>query len=258
MTTRPEATPYDTLKALLDRSNRHAAPIRRSFLQQGVQGNPKAGPLADLVHRHDKRTLDFYLLILAAASAKPFDVRHHSAVWARMLCLEEATGRVAVSKMLARLEKIYRLIERQRVSRLTRIILLREDGSGEPYTHPATSQPAEPYLQLPHEYWLKGWNRKLTLPGKAVLLIALSLRAGFLLPAEYAKEWYGISADTAQKGLRELRNHRLLDHQLKYKLAPLAPEGVTREWRYTLQPPFGHRRRRRSASSPTKPDEVAS
>ena len=238
MATRPEATPYDTVKALLDRSKRRAAPIRRSFLQQGGQDEPKAGPLANLVRRHDKRALDLYLLILAAASAEPYDVRHHSAVWSRMLYREESAGRVAVSKTLARLEKTYHLIERQRVSRLTRIILLREDGSGEPYTHPATGQPAEPYLQLPHKYWLKEWNRKLTLPGKAVLLIALSLRAGFLLPAEYAKDWYGISADTVQAGLRELRNYGLLDYQIKYKLAPLTPQGFSSERRYSLQSPF--------------------
>lgn len=256
MATRPKITSLDTIKALLDRSNRQAAPIRRSFLQQGVQDKPKAGPLATLVRRHDERALDLYLLILAAASAEPFNVRHHSAVWARMLYLEQPTGRVAVSKTLARLETTYRLIERQRVSRLARIILLREDGTGEPYLHPADSQPAEPYLQLPHEYWLQKWNRKLKLPGKAVLLIALSLRPGFPLPGERAQEWYGISEDTVLTGLRELRDHGLLDYQLKYKLAPLAPEGVTREWRYTLQRPFS-RSRRRLASSPARPAEVA-
>ncbi len=44
----------------------------------------------------------------------------------------------------------------------------------------------------------------LSLPGKAVLLIAHSLRPGFALPVEKAPEWYGISADTAQRGLAEL------------------------------------------------------
>ncbi|MGH2355066.1 MAG: hypothetical protein ACRDJN_25945, partial [Chloroflexota bacterium] len=224
--------------------------------QQGSQSQLKPGPLAQLVRHHDERALELYLLILAAASAPPYDVTHPARVWARVLFLEGNSGPAAISKTLARLEA-YRLIRRERVGRLTRVVLLRENGSGEPYTHPATSTPPEPYLQLPHAYWLEGWHRTLTLPGKAVLLIALSLASQFLLPGEQAKAWYGISADTVQTGLRELRQAGLLDSRPVYKLAPLSAEGVTTEWRHTLRSPFGHRRPR-SASALSAPPASAS
>ncbi|SFL78757.1 hypothetical protein SAMN05192584_12726 [Streptomyces pini] len=46
-----------------------------------------------------------------------------------------------------------------------------------------------------------------------MLLIALNQRKiEFTLPQERMPEWYGISADTAGKGINELRRHGILDH----------------------------------------------
>ena len=69
--------------------------------------------------------------------------------------------------------------------------------------------------------------------------IALSLNDEFRLPAEDMPDWYGISADTASRGLKGLIGHGLLDIKKHYKSAPLSPVGYTADHLYTLQQPFG-------------------
>ena len=127
---------------------------------------------------------------------------------------------------------------RSKHGRLANITLLREDGSGEPYVLPATA--GDTYLQLPVAYWLdeNQWCKKLKLPAKAMLLVALSLPPPFVLPVEKAPQWYGISADTAQRGLASLVQHGVLKVARTPKRAPLAPAGFTYDSRYTLQGGF--------------------
>ena len=123
-----------------------------------------------------------------------------------------------------------------------------EDASGVQYVHPSRAR--EAYFKLPYAYWLDGWNVKLDLPAKAMLLIAMSLEDGFVLPVEKAKQWYGISADTAARGLKTLADEELLTSRGVRKKAPLAPLGFSYDRRYTLGSPFGPRgpRRRRTRS----------
>ena len=78
----------------------------------------------------------------------------------------------------------------------------------------------------------------MSLPAKAVLLIGLSLRPGFVLPVEKAPLWYGISSDTAQRGLAELARRGVLDRNREPKKAPLAPMGFTFDQHHTLLDPF--------------------
>ncbi len=232
------ATPEETIVELLKSANRlnNAVPIRRSFLQQDSPEGPVPGPLSILVRHGDRRGLDLYLLLKAIASSPPYDSHRGAGVWARALRHTGVTAdERAISKIWTRLEQLG-LISRSRYGRLANITLLREDGSGAPYVHPA--QEGHPYLKLPVAYWLDNegrWSETLTLPGKAVLLIAHSLRPGFTLPVEKAPEWYGISADTAQRGLSELVRRGVLKRVRKPKKAPLAPLGFTYDFRYTIQ-----------------------
>jgi len=252
----PTPTRQATIEALLERSKRpnNALPIRRTFLQQGTLRHPQPGPLAELVHRHDERALDQYLLLHAAASADPWNVDLPAATWARAMGLAGETATSAVSKTWRRLEDLG-LVARTRSRRLASVTLLREDGSGEPYTHPGRGRDREPYFKLPYAYWTdeQEWHRTLKLPAKAVLLIALSLRDDFILPAERAPDWYDLSPDSADRGLRMLRQKGLLQRRTELKVAPLSAIGVTEEFHYTLKPPFGPHagrptRRRRAAS----------
>lgn len=180
--------------------------------------------------------LDLYLLLKAVASSEPYNSRRAAGVWARALRHTGVTAdERSISKIWNRLEQLG-LITRFRHGRLADITLLREDGSGAGHVHP--SKENHPYLQLPVAYWLddeEGWCRALKLPGKAVLLIALSLSPGFVLPVEKAPAWYGISADTAQRGIAELVRRGALNRVRKPKKAPLAPQGFTYDSLYALQ-----------------------
>src|SRR5262245_41047663 len=81
-----------------------------------------------------------------------------------------------------------RLEDRQLVSRApssTRAAItpLKEDGSGDAYTHPGSS--GEAYFKLPYAFWTadQRWYQRLDLAETAVLLITLTLGDGFLLPS---------------------------------------------------------------------------
>ena len=200
----PTATRQETIDALLDDARRESVPIRRIFVQQGTQREPRAGLLADFVQAGSDRTLELYLLVHAVAARKPFDVRRDSRVWARMVGLDDSpSSRSAVSKSWRWLQE-RQLVSVERVGRLASVTILREDGKGRPYRHPG-QKPRSGYFQLPFTYWRDGWHERLTVPGKAMLLIALSLQDDFPLPYSKAPSWYGIAPSTAERGLRELR-----------------------------------------------------
>ena len=87
MKAQPEATPRETVAALLQRSGRDALPVRTTFVQtKSPDGVSLPGPLATFVRNGDELGLDLYLLVHSAASAAPWDVRLHAAVWTRGLC----------------------------------------------------------------------------------------------------------------------------------------------------------------------------
>lgn len=229
----------EVVEAFLARSKRGGSvPIRNAFVQGGQQASPAPGPLAGLVRRHDERALDLKLLHQCVAVGGGHDVTAAAVTWARALGLYHPNqGPAAVSKVWHRLADAG-LVRKERSGRLAEVTLLKEDGSGAPYTHPYRAR--ERYFKVPFEYWTadERWYRTLSLPAKAVLLIALSLRTEFYLPVEKAKEWYGISRDTAETGLRELRKKGLLAVDVKYVPAPLSPLGYTERRLYRLAPPF--------------------
>lgn len=258
------ATPAQTVTALLDRSARpnNALPIRTSFVQakdsRGRAAGP--GPLAAFVGNGDETGLDLNLLVRSVASGDGehgYSVRQSSKVWARALqhCGCQITA-AAVSKAWGRLEA-RKMVSRKRSRRLASVTVLREDGSGGSYSHPAEDHArgkgpsAGPtYFQLPFEYWVDGWSNRLTLPGKAMLLVSLSLPDDFALPVERTPEWYGWSADTALRGFNELARAKLLGKRRESRVAPLAPEGFTVSNHYTLLSPFDRLRVRPKRAKP--------
>lgn len=224
--TPPAVTQADTIAALLDRSKRAEVPIRKTFVQQGNGKVRDPGPIAPLVSNHDERGLDLYLLAHAGASADPFDIVLPADTWARTIGMSAtSSARSAVSKAFRRLEPL-RLVQRQRAGSRGRVTLLKEDGHGDPYVHP--TGPRDPYLKVPHAYWQQDWHLRLHLPGKAMLLIALSLDDGFPLPIERGPDWYGVSADTVQRGFDELVRHKLLDVDTKFRSRRCRRSGTPR------------------------------
>jgi hypothetical protein len=165
-------------------------------------------------------------------------------VWARLLGLQRSAGSV-ITRQWNWLEQ-HALITTSHLERTRRVVLLREDGSGLPYSHPGVSaddKPAEgDYFRLPHAYWAAGLQDRIDLPTKAVLLIALSRpEDDFILPHDHASRWYGISTDSLRQGLRQLQLLGFLSMSTRHHAAPLSPTGFRTERRYTLRPPFGPR-----------------
>lgn len=222
-------------------------PISRSFLQQTESGGG-AAVLSQFVKARRGRALDLYLLVHAVASKPPYDVVLPAIVWARALGMPETeSSTVQISTTLSWLEE-QRLIRTQRVANRRRIELLSDDGSGFEYRHPGLARSDRVgYFKLPYGYWLDGWSDRMGLPGKAVLLIAVSLQDQFILPHKHAAGWYGLSRDTVRRGLKELVDLELLSVRRWRKRAPLAPNGFTMEHRYTLKGPFASEARKSQA-----------
>jgi len=264
------ATDDETRAALLDRSGRNFAPIRSPFVQKPPGSASRHGPLSNFVRSRDLRGLRAEILLLGIISSGASDQGWSTTlalpVWARAFgTTRDATGPSAtnaVSKILRRLED-RQLIERSRHGRhrQVRITLLREDGSGQPYTRPTGSDDRNRFLQLPHAFWRDGWWEALDLPATAMLLVALHEKAVFRLPTERVPDWYGWSADTAERGFKTLINHGLLTRTDRFEKAPLSPTGLAKVNEYSLMAPFarksmnstfkvGARRERRAHTSP--------
>jgi hypothetical protein len=236
----PSVSAEDTIRALLAASKRHgnAVPIRTIFVQQGARGRRVQGPLAHLVRARDELAFDLMMLVLLVASAPPHDITRPAAMWLRALYRDPRSKSAAsvLSRAWGRLAD-RRLIDRSRAGRQARIELLREDGSGAPYSYPDGSD-GDYYLKLPFVYWEEGLHRKLKLAAKAMLLVALAEQDGFSLPFERVADWYGMSADTAQRGFDQLVELGVLNVKVGYKRAPLTAQGWTEDRRYTVVPKY--------------------
>lgn len=235
------ATSDETLDDLLtySRQGRTSTPIRRSFLQD-TQGRGQPAPLEALVTQRRALALDLLLLLHCGAGRTPWDVALPAMAWARALDMPETAGsETTVSKNWTWLEE-NDLLRSERYQRMRKVYLLKEDGSGDEYVR--SSGEARGFFRLPFAYFTERWHKKLKLPGKAVLLIALSQKPTFNLVTERAAEWYGVSADTLQRGLDDLQQLELLRVWTKARKAPRARLGFTIDHHYQLKKPFRRRR----------------
>jgi len=242
-----------TLEHYLKRSKRKALPLALGFLQ-GKDGEP--GPLKELTRRGRETALDQYLFAHAIASKEQegvFDVRLPASTWARAIggWFHPETGEVesaalhAVSRNWKLLREL-KLVRTERVGGRVKVFLLADDGSGAPYEHVASGKRGKKlggpgFLQLRYEYWYDGWHKRLSLPGKAMLLVCLYQGNAFPLPYDKVPVYYGISSATAQRGLRELQEMALLYREKHRRPEPEAPHGFTEVCYYELLPPFGPR-----------------
>ena len=223
-----------SVQALMTDSKRKKnVPIRTDFVQRQDGKGKIPGALGALINSSNGRSLDLYLLHRLAASAEPWDTKRDAAVWSRAMGLgDEAYGKDAVSRCWAKLAS-RKLILRERESKQAKITTLHENGSGDPYTAPSGN-----YFTLPLEYWSDDWYRKLTVQGKAVLLVARSLRPGFYLPGTQVKKWYGFSGDVLTDGLKNLRDHNLISSEDRTREDYSTAQITFTERHYSLQAPF--------------------
>ncbi len=239
----PAATGADTRKALLDRSRWLGAPISNSFVQlpRGKATDARPGKLAPFIKNGDKRGLLAYLFLLSinssGASSEGWSTTLPLPTWARALGTDKDAGDAAVTnavtKTFRRLEA-HDLIAREVVrgpsgGRQVRVTLLSIDGSGQEY-----SRPRSHFFTLHRRFWDDDWPAQLDLPAIAMLLVLLKEKPWVPLPAERMPQWYGWSADTAERGFRQLLRKGLVDKRLVARTAPLSPTGLTTTAHYKL------------------------
>lgn len=218
---------------LLTSVRRPFAPIRQGFVQQPRGASTRAATLSKLVKAGNSRALDLELLALALEPVLDGTPLPNS-TWAMLLQADGGTKipTTGISKAWNLLEDKYRLIERgTRVKKLANVIPLREDGSGEPYSRPGIdAKGTTGYFILPHAYWIDGWDQKLSLSAKAMLLVHLAATQQsptLCMSYEHAANWYGISERTAERGIIELRQKSLLDQRGQKVFEPRSPTRET-------------------------------
>jgi DNA-binding transcriptional ArsR family regulator len=199
------ATPSSTRDGLIGDQTRRGPSIRSAFLQQRG-GARTPGPLSQFVEERRLFALQLYLFFHCLARADPWDVRLPAAVWARALNRTNKGAESTVSRSWTWLAD-KNLVATERKKRVVSATLKLEDGSGGDYAR------STDFFQLPLAFFRDEWHTKLKLPGTAVLLIALDKswrKPWFELRTEPQSKWYGMSPDTLQRGLDELREAGLM------------------------------------------------
>lgn len=237
------ATEAETRRALLDRSRRASAPVHACFVQNPDRKAPnRHGLLATLVQGRSHRALLALLLLLSIISngdgPRGWTYSLSRRVWARALGFTESaslqSADAAVTRAFKTLDDL-RLIKRhkQQGSRNVTVTLLYPDGSGENYTRPGKGN-KDRFFKLPFAFWDEELDKKLSLPGLAMLLVCLHEKDGFELPTSRMSQWYGFSEDTAERGFKELRDRGIIEVEKAFKKAPLSPTGLTEINKYHL------------------------
>ncbi len=245
------ATRRDTIEAFVQRSKRkRAVGIRQSFLQPGRGSRAGAAVLSWFVRRRDDFGLDLFLLLLLRGRGARYGghfINIQSGTWTRALGRDSRTASQQLSRALRRLED-RRLIRREKTRKGVRVELRKEDGSGAKYGPPGGGAD-DTYFQLPLDYWLDDHYMTLSLPGKAMLLIALGEQPEFELPVAQAPKFYGISPETATRGFDELVRASLALYEFRIVKDPMAPLGKRSVKFWRLQTPY----ERAAAAAPAVP-----
>lgn len=237
----PTASTTLTITTLLERHTRPGPPISQAFLQTR-RGTRAPGPLHRFVLGRQLFALRLYLLLHCLALAEPWDSTRPAGLYARALGKPNPGGEATTSRSWHWLAD-QRLVRTERHKRMVRAYLLDERGTGEPYTR------SRDFFTLPYAFFREGHYLDLALPGTAVLLIALNLTRNknkpeeFVLPLEHAAGWYGISADTLQRGLDELQELQLLRVDPRWEILPLSARGGGYVRYYELLGPYSRAER---------------
>ncbi|ABH00647.1 hypothetical protein RHA1_ro10458 (plasmid) [Rhodococcus jostii RHA1] len=243
-----DATPESTRAKMLRFEARGFTPIRHTFVQQPLSAKVRKAKLGEIVTARQGRELNAYLLLLVNhARLTKEDHPWPAGAWARALSSSAGAPlpNSAVSRIWKNLGDL-ELIDRSRKWRRAHV-LPRDESGKRKYARPrpdmATGEKKEQeiYFILPAAFWTDGWHENLTLPGRAVLLILLHETSGrdeTYLPYEQADNWYGISAKTAQRGIHELMDHKLITVRSQRVAAEFSATGWADRRYFTLTGPF--------------------
>ncbi|MGW3805870.1 hypothetical protein [Micromonospora sp. NPDC005113] len=246
---------------LLRDAKRGFAKLRKVFVQR-PSGGERASVLAAMVRGRQERAVDALLLLHAVEPVldnTPLTLR----TWSKMLGSKKNPCTSATAS-----RAFDALVERKLITRETRgkhVIVrpLMEDGSGLPWDRPGQdrSTVGKGYLTIPHDYWTTGLVDQLSLPGKAMFLIMLAettQNPRFSMAVARAREWYGISERTAERGYKELREvevadgEPLLREHMQVVADPRSPTDLRQVWHRALSDPYSQAARAALQSATTK------
>lgn len=230
----------DLQRAVAEQAARQAgaatAAIRNSFIARPEPSAPPP-PMARILRGSGGRAgvarLKLYLTLLWLARGRgdrPV-FAYPAQQLAALLGLPhpQEAGARRVQEALRWLEKAGFLALDRRRGETTRVHLLDDAGSGEPYLPPGPL--AKPknrrsekdrerhfYVQLDRVFWTHGWIAELSGSAVAMYLVALHEQRGrpnetIWIAPRIGRERYDLSDETRNKGLRELVDYGLLDLQ---------------------------------------------
>lgn len=222
-----------TVRAIIEKGKRKKGlQIHNHFVQQPEGGKKKQpGILHKLVASGNERALDLFLLHRLLAVKEPWEASLENKVWARALGISGSSSTSTISRLFRRLTDMD-LMDKSKNGRTPVYRALHDSGNGSSY------EKTSDYLTIPLEYWTEDIWLTLGLPAKAVLLIFLSLPAQSYLPQNQVSKWYGISADTLGKGVKQLKELGFLEISVKQEDDFLVASKFRTQHYYTLKSPF--------------------
>lgn len=209
-------------------ARRKSIPVRKGFVRDITDdGDP---PLRRIYKgRASEVPLKLYLALIWRSSAKPFTTDRPYSAWARLLDLDEPTGKGSrqIRNALRVLEKAELIKLEPREGKAPVVTLLNELGDGVNYEPPHSKWTAASknkrskavkarhrYFQIPEHLWTRGYIQALNGPGLVLLLILLAEQSSESQPVWFSTDQfparYGVSATTRSKGTKELQFHNLL------------------------------------------------
>lgn len=190
------------------------APIRRRFIKSFDGETPRLPALIKGGRGGEMRLkvllTAIWLTTESRTKNKPY-IDYPLATWAEMCGLNpEPAALRRVSDAISRLRSDEYFRVEVRPGQASRIFLLQEDGSEGLHTFPKDAPHG--YLKIPAGLWVSQWIAALSGTAIWALLILLVERAETKprwFPPRMTHDWYGISADTLSKGVKELEGFGL-------------------------------------------------
>lgn len=212
---------FDAVQVRMGPRRGLGAPVRDEFFHHDVDG-VRQYPLARLMSsrstsgggRGGKTRVVLYLSLIWVAAGGDHSTDRPARFWAALLGLPDPDGagarvvRSTWSELQAR--RLVEITPGEHAGAVPTVRLLREDGSGRPYTIP-DGRAGETYRRIPEFAWRRLFAEpELTGPGLALYLVAVrtAYRARRLeeltFPTAYFRTEYGLGESTRKSGLRNL------------------------------------------------------
>lgn len=208
------------------------AQVRLRFVARVIPDNP-APPLAHMLRggRGGQVRLKLFLSFLWMQTRdQGVPLAYPAQVWAQLLDLDqpETAGARRIHQAIACLERNRFITVEARSGHPNRVTLLSEAGNGENYVAPGAAASAlkerpeglaHRYIQIPSTFWTSGYLASLTGAGVALFLVLLAQRdvrspiddpTPIWFSPSVLKARYALSDDTRAKGIRDLREHKLV------------------------------------------------